>query len=405
MLDASKVTTYARLLRLTPVDGFGLESRAPSVDGDTPLRPARQPLQGLFSLALLVLLPTCVAIGYFGFLAADRFESEARFVLRAPGRSLPGASVSGLMQSTGINRTDDDGYVVREYLTSRDALAWLEKTAGLEAAYADAKWDPIWRFPNFLTRNNKEALYRHFLWMTSSSYDNGTGVSTLKVEAFSPRDAQRMAIALLDAAEALVNRLNERARRDAIGSAEAEVDRMRARVFAAQAALMAFREQQHLIDPSQATVAVLGTIAKLSVEATQLSVQLSELSKSSPDAPQVSALRTRRTALDGQIAIERRRLAGDSQAIAPRIVEYERLMLELEFSERALIAAMTAVETARVEAARQQVYLERITTPGQPDYPAYPHRLVWCLVTLGAGLMAWRIWRILAEVALRHLDL
>ena len=95
---------------------------------------------------------------------------------------------------------------------------------------------------------------------------------------------------------------------------------------------------------------------------------------------------------------------GDAQAIAPRIVEYERLMLEREFAEKALISAMAAVETARVEAMRQQVYLERVANPSQPDYPAYPWRVVWTLVVAVAGYMTWRMWRILSSDALRHLE-
>ena len=92
-------------------------------------------------------------------------------------------------------------------------------------------------------------------------------------------------------------------------------------------------------------------------------MQINELEKNSPKAPQITPLRTRRAALEAQIATERRRLAGDAQSIAPRIAEYERLMLEREFAEKALMSAMTAVEMARVEALRQQVYLERVATP------------------------------------------
>ena len=156
------------------------------------------------------------------------------------------------------------------------------------------------------------------------------------------------------------------------------------------------------MDPSHATLAVLETIAKLSEDAAQVSVQLNELDKASPNAPQLAALRMRRAALESQIAIERHRLAGDAQSIAPRIAEYERLMLEREFAERALLAAMSAVEMARVEALRQQVYLERVAAPGRPDYPAYPWKIIWSFSVMAAGYMIWRIWRILTADARRH---
>ena len=174
--------------------------------------------------------------------------------------------------------------------------------------------------------------------------------------------------------------------------------------FAAQAAVTAFREREQLIDPSQVTLAVFEGIARLSTEASQTSVQINELLKSSPEGPQIASLRARRAAIETQIATERLRLAGDAQSIAPRIAEYERLMLEHEFAERALMSAMTAVETARVEAQRHQVYLERVAEPSLPDYPAYPWRVIWFLAVLAGGYMTFRIWRIIAADALQHLE-
>lgn len=416
----SELTAYARLLRLTPVDLPYLPPAAtpapsPAADSDSwRSRRSRHRAnggrerrrvwpEGMISLLLIIVLPTCLAVGYFVLLATDRYESEARFVLRTPGtKTLPGASMANLLPGVGAARANDDGHIVREFLESRDAAMLLERTAGLREAFAPAAMDPIWRFPNLFTSSTDEGLYRHFQRFLRADFNSTTGVSTLKMQAFTPADAQRLADALLGAAEGLVNRLNERAQRDAIGLAEAEADRMRERALAAQAALTAFREREQLVDPSHATLAVLETIAKLSEDAAQVSVQLNELGKASPNAPQLAALRIRRAALESQIAIERHRLAGDAQSIAPRIAEYERLMLEREFAERALLAAMSAVEMARVEALRQQVYLERVAAPARPDYPAYPWKIIWSLSVMAAGYMIWRIWRILAADARRH---
>jgi capsular polysaccharide transport system permease protein len=414
MPDASQFATYARLLRLTPVEEVQvapsplLRERAEAA----PKRASRRREHGLISFLALVVLPTVLAASYFAFLAADRYQSETRFVLRMPGRTLANAALGSALQSngvaamTGVTRSGEDGYVVQQFLESRDALAWAKQHAGLKDAYAGpaARFDIFWRFPNPFEPRSEEGLFWHFQHMMSADFDSTTGVNTLKVQAFTSADARRIAGSLLEAAERLINRLNERARQDAIALAEAEVDRMRQRALAAQSALTSFRESERLIDPSQATLAVLETIGKLAQEAALVSVQISELSKSSPSGPQIAPLRTRRAALEAQIALERQRLAGDAQAIAPRIVEYERLMLEREFAEKALISAMAAVETARVEAMRQQVYLERVANPSQPDYPAYPWRVVWTLVVAVAGYMTWRMWRILSSDALRHVE-
>ena len=403
MPDASQFTAYARVLHLTPVEQPPLLREAIETPVRAPAR--RRKRQGLVSLVLVVLLPTFIAISYFWVFAADRYESEARFILRTPGRPLIGPTGSSLMQTIGTSRANEDGYVVREYLDSRDAMALLEKTVGLREMLAKAKWDPIWRFPPLFASDNDERLFSFYERIMSASFDSATGVSTLKIQAFTPDDANELATALLRAAEAQVNRLNERARHDAISLADSEVERMSKRAFASQAALTAFRERERLVDPSQATLAVVETIARLSMEAADLSVQLSELASGSPQTPQIAAVRNRRAAVEGQITLERQRLAGDAQSIAPRIAEYERLMLEREFAERALMAAMTAAEVARVDAQKQQVYLERVADPSRPDYPAYPLRIAWTLVVLAAGYMAYRVWRILSADTRRHSEL
>lgn len=414
MPDASQFATYARLLRLTPVEELPLAPLplTTKVENDEPKRARRRGQGGLISFLVLVALPTILAAGYFFFLAADRYQSEARFVLRTPGRTLVNAALGNALQSsgvagvTGITRSADDGYLVQEFVRSRDGMTWAEQHSGLKAAYANpvARRDIVWRFPNPFEPANEEGLFWHFQRMVSADFDSTTGVNTLAVQGFTPVEAQRVAGSLLKGAEDLVNRLNERARQDAISLAEAEVDRMRQRVTAAQAALTVFRERERLIDPSQATLAVLETIGRLAQEVALVSVQISELAKNSPNGPQVAPLRARRSALEAQILVERQRLAGDSTAIAPRIVEYERLTLEREFAAKALMSAMTAVETARVEAMRQHVYLERVANPSLPDYPVYPWRVVWTLVVAVAGYIVWRMWRILLSDALRHAE-
>jgi capsular polysaccharide transport system permease protein len=419
MPDATQFTSYAKLLRLTPVESESVGAstlppiRAPARE-DAVRDTGRPRSRGLLSFGLLVALPILLATVYFGLLSADRYTSEARFVLRMPGRSLANAAMGmalqnntgGVAGSMGVARSTDDGYLVQDFLESRDALAWVEKHAALRLAWdaAAARHDILWRFPNPFGPKGEEGLYRHFQRMVTASYDSTTGVNTLKVQAFAPADAQRIADSLLTAAEGLVNRLNERARQDTVARAEAEAARLRARLEAAQANLTTFRERERLIDPGQATLAVLETIAKLAQEAALLSVQIGELGKGSPNSPQIGPLRSRRAAIEAQIAQERQRLAGDAQSIAPRLVEYERLMLEREFAEKALISAMTAVETARVEAQAQQVYLERVTQPSAPDYPAAPWRILWCVAVAVAGFMAWRMWRIVSEDTMAHAD-
>jgi capsular polysaccharide transport system permease protein len=353
---------------------------------------------------LLVLIPSVLAVAYLWFVAVDRFQSETRFVLRTHRQSLLAPELPGTLSSGRISRSDDDGYIVEEYLKSRDALQWLQTHADLRAALQLARRDPLWRFPNLTGRADNEALFEHYRRLVGVEYDVTTGVTTLKIQAFSPPDARRFASSLLDAAQTLVNTMNERARRDSISFAEKEAERLRGRLVSAQQALLAFREQEGIIDPKQASFVVVETLSKLMLDVMQINVQISELRQTSPNSPQIATARLRRAALEEQILAERQRLAGDSRSVASRIAEYERLALEQEFVQKALVAAMTAVESARADAAKQQVYLQPVSNPTQPDYPAHPLRLLWSIVVLVSSWMAWRMWVAVSDDALHHIE-
>jgi capsular polysaccharide transport system permease protein len=410
MPDAANLDQYARLLRLTPVDGTPQASAAIEVKAEAS-QERRFSAYALGSLLLFVVLPMLIGMAYFGWIAADRYESEARFVIRIPGMAGSAGVLANLMQkageglpTAGMVRGAEDSYIVSNYLESRDALAYIETHAAYRKMLESEAADFLWRFPNFFTANTQEGLYRHYRRLMSISFDSTTGVSTLRVEAFTPGDAQRLATSLLKGAEALINRLNDRARRDAIGFAEAEVDRMRRRADDAQAKLTMFRERENLVDPTHSTLAILEAIARLSEEVALVNVHLRELQSGSPAGPQISSLRNRQAALEAQITSERQKLAGDVLSIAPRIAEYERLVLEREFSHRALLAALTAVEMARLEAMRQQVYIEQVAAPSLPDRAAYPWRVLWCLGILLFSYVVFRIGCLLLNDARRHVD-
>src|ERR1700728_1303618 len=63
----------------------------------------------------LVILPTLVAAGYLYGVATHQYVSEARFVVRGPSQQAPGV-LSGLLQSAGVARAQDDTYAVQDYM-------------------------------------------------------------------------------------------------------------------------------------------------------------------------------------------------------------------------------------------------------------------------------------------------
>ena len=348
-------------------------------------------------------IPIVLAIFYFVLLATDRYESEATFVVRSPsGNTI--SQVANLVQGSGIISSSDDAYIVHEYLQSRDAMQSLIANSDLMSAFGRSGWDPFWATPGLFGQPSKEKLYKHYQQFISVSFDKTTGISTLKVRAFTPADAQRIVTALLQQSEMLLNRLNERSQKDAVVSAEQQVEESKQRAYDAQGKMTAFRNRWSVIDPTLLSTAVVETVARLSLETAQLNAQLAELRASSPENPQMNSIKFRLTALENQIAKERSQLGGTDASLAPRIAEYERLVLEREFAERAFTSALSTLEVAKVDALRQRTFLEQITSPNLPDYAKYPYRLVWIFAFgIGSVSVYWII-RKLALDTLAHAE-
>lgn len=336
---------------------------------------------------LLVVLPTLMAGLYFGFLAPDRFVSEARFsIVRSNSAGhLPGGMFS--VESSPKAIEADDAYAVRDFIGSRDAMRLLLDKADLRSALTPARSDPFWRFPGGLNGESNERLYRYLRSLISVDYDATTAMTTLQVRAFTPQDAQRIALVLLDGCEDLVNRLNDRARDDARRVAEEDVTRARAEATAAEEALTQFRNKWSLVDPTAYSQTILATITALSLEEVEATALLDVTTHSSPKSPQIAPLQARIRALHDQIEHERDRLAGSHDSLAPMVAEYERLLLLRDFAAKSFVTALTELEAARQDGERQQAYLTRVVTPMVADEPYSPYRLGMPLLVFVLGML------------------
>src|SRR5262249_20225808 len=310
----------------------------------------------------IVGLPTLVGGVYYFAIASDLYLSEAKFIVRSP-KQVQTSSIGALIQSTGLARAVDDTAVVEDFIMSRDAVRRLEQENDLRGLLGRPEGDFVTRFPGILTRSDFEALFWRYDHFVSIETDHTSGVTALRVKAYRPEDALTIARALLSYSEQLVNELNERARRDSLGTAEHEVDRTQERVSQIQKQLTAYRVQQKMLDPKSASAGVLEVIGQMNTAQATARQQLGELFKNSPTSPQIPLVQTRIASLDKLIAEERAKLSGETNSVVAALTEYERLTLDRELAEKALASAFTSLEAARLEVQRQQLYLETIAQP------------------------------------------
>lgn len=348
----------------------------------------------------IVGIPTIASAVYFFGMASDLYLSEVRFVVRAPAKmQLPGigALLSGASIASGI----DDTYAVADYVMSRDAVAKLETEIGLRSMLGRPEGDRFSRFPGVLSfgRSDFEALFKAFPRFASVEIDSQSGIATLDVKAYRAKDAQEIAQALVTYAEQLVNAMNERARNDALQVFQRQVETDKEHIESVQAQLTKYRVQQRMLDPKSAATGPLELMAKLVAQQAAAQTQLADLLRNSPHSPQIPLIRTRIISLGQAIDGERAKITGADNSVATAQSEYERLTVELGLDEKALAAAFSSLESARLEAQRQQLYLETIVQPNLPDYPIYPKRFVSFFVVTVTCLIAYGIaWLLIASV-------
>src|SRR5215472_4650103 len=349
----------------------------------------------------IVGLPTLAAGVYYFAIASNLYLSEAKFIVRSP-KQVQTSTLGALLQTTGLGRAADDTSAVQDFIMSRDAVRKLEQQDDLRAVLGRPEGDFVARLPGILGRSDFEALFWRYDYFVSVETDTSTGVTSLRVKAFRPEDAQRIASELLTYSEQLVNELNDRSRRDAIETAQREVDRAQERIARIQSELTAYRVQQKMLDPKTTSAGVLELIGQLNSAMANVRAQLGELLKNSPNSPQIPLVKTRIASLEQLIAEERAKLSGENNSVVTALTEYERLTLERELAGKALASAFTSLEAARIEAQRQQLYLEPITQPNLPDYPLYPKRVASFTMVLVSCLVAYGIVWLLVVSAREH---
>ena len=342
--------------------------------------------------------PTLAAAVYFFGIAANLYMSEAQFVLRSPKHSATG-TLGALLEGSGLSEARDDTATVENFIMSRDAVKKLEQHDDLRQIFGRPEGDFLMRSPGILMRNDFEALYWRYGYFVSVVTSGSTGVTTLRVKAFRPEDARRIAAALLRYSEELVNQLNQRAREDTLSTAQSEVDHAEERIAHIQAELTAYRVKQQMVDPNTASAGVLSLIAQMTAAETNARAQLADMLRTAPASPQITLVKTRIESLDRLISEQRAKLSGETNSVVAGLGEYERLTMQRDLAEKALASAFASLEAARLEAQRQQIYLEEISQPNLADYPLYPKAtLSFAMVFVSCFLVYGLVWLFVAAV-------
>jgi capsular polysaccharide transport system permease protein len=374
-----------------------------------PRRPGTAKRRAMLLSALIVIgLPTLVTGIYYAFFASDQYAASGHFVVRHRSASPTATSALSLLGlGTAPGDSTPDMMVVNEYIVSLQIIKDLKPLVDLRAIYDTprADWWARLKPPYGSDSVSDEDLRNYWQKMAAVHFDQTTGLSVFEVRAFTADEAKTIADHVLKLSEDLVNRLSERTQEDALALARREVETYRARALESLDALLAFQERARQIDPQGFAAARNEIQAGIEQELTQLQAQLDVLRKRLPEsAPGISQIKDRLSVVERQLLTERSRsTVSESGESAARILnEFEKLKLESEFATQAYMSSLASLESARIEAIRQNLYLEAFVRPHLPQIPEYPRALLNTLLVFVISFFVWAIGGLLVSAAKEH---
>lgn len=345
----------------------------------------------------LVLLPALVVAGFYHVVAADQYASTARFAVReAQDRALyapPEADAEDgpAASPPAVEVVSQLTVVAAAYLRSRAMVEALIAEGDLLGRYRRREADPLFRLADDASIEDVVDYWRA---RTDVVVDGPSQVVTFRVRAFHPEDARLLAAQALAEVEALTNRLSERRKQDALARAQAGVAEAETRLRAALAALAAQRAADGLVDPAGEASRRLDLLGGLMAERIEIGGRIAGLrGLVADDAPQMADLRGRLTRIDADIAALRAELAGGEggESMAAALARFEAAEVRLRFAERLYDMAQTMLVGARIDLARQSIYVQVFDPPALAGEARHPDRVVSSLFAFLALSAVWSI--------------
>lgn len=350
----------------------------------------------LTSFVVTVLIPSLVSLFYLFVIAEDQYASSVSFSVRSEDLGSALSLLGGLSSLSGASSSDAD--ILYQFIQSQELVQRIDDKIDLHTIYSKPTFDPVYAFDK---DGSIEDLVSYWSSMVKIFYDRGTGLIELRVQAFDPQDAQRVAQEIYDQSSLMINQLSAIGRVDTTRYAKEDLDTAIERLKAARTALTEFRSRTQIVDPSADIQSQMGLLNTLQQQMTASVVELNLLqSTSQPEGdPRIEESERRIAVIQKLIDQEREKFGVGKGVNAPDgennfstlVGEFERLNVDREFAEKAYLAALATYDTAVAKAQRQSRYLAAHVMPTLAEDARYPQRTETVLLIAGLLLAAWGI--------------
>lgn len=368
---------------------------APLPLGAPPAVPHRRHRAAAAGFVLMVVLPTVLSALYLVFVAADRYGSKTAFSVRSNEVTAP-LEILGTVTQLGNSSAVLDGQILYDFIRSQQIVEQVNASLPLEDYWNRAPDDRVFS----LGRGQPiEEITEHWNDAVDVSLDPASGILTVEARAFRPEEAQAIAQAVLDASAQLVNQLADTARRDAVTNAKYDLAEAETRLRDIRGRLRVFRDLEQEVDPSLNARVAIELVARLEEELSEAQTQRDLLAAAlSADSPRIQFLRHRIETLEDRIATERTRLGtgraegpDGARPLAEVVGDFEELVVDREFAEKAYTLALSTYEQAQAEARRRHRYLAAHVRPTLSERAEYPDRPLLVAAIFGLSLALWSV--------------
>lgn len=350
---------------------------------------------GLFSIVMLM---CTLVIIYFGFVATDRYATEAQFVVKQSDSN--DLALSGLASLGSVAPTMRDAYIIEEFIQSRDMALSLDRALDLRGHFQSPDIDYFSRLAEHATTEEFVNYYRDRIEVR---HDELSDIVYVEVQAFSPEFSLDMGRVLLQVTETFINGLGDKMVREQMEYAESEVTRAHNVLQDQQKNLLTFQDENRLYSPEQEGGAILQAVNSLQAQIITEQAKLKNmLATIREDTPLVKAQRDLIRSLQDQLEEEKLKLASpDKESFNKVTVEYSEIELQAALAADLYKSSLAGLETVRSEAYRKLKHLLIVQSPSLAEESKYPRRvyniLTWVVVIMAVYLLTMLVTAIVRE--------
>ncbi|MEJ6392589.1 capsule biosynthesis protein [Gymnodinialimonas sp. 2305UL16-5] len=367
----------AKTPAVPPPGTYTAENRAAEiirVQRDIARRRRRKLVQLATRLSIFVFLPTLLVSYYFYMVATPMYATNTEFVIQKAEASSGGAGggLGGLLGGGGF-ATAQESITVQSYLQSREAMLRLDEELDFRGHFSGDNIDVLTRLE---PDASNEQMYDTYIRNLTIGYDPTEGLVRMEVLAADPAVSQAFSEALVTYAEERVDQMSSRLREDQMVGARESFEDAETRVLSAQTRVLNLQEQRGVLSAEAEVNQVFGQISNFELQLSEERLRLAEIQAAArPNATRVEVAEANIARLESVIANLRESLTGDDQGeVSLARIQSELVIAQADLETRQLMLteALQAMESARIEANRQTLYISMATAPLAPDEAAFP---------------------------------